>query len=325
MDVLGSLLVEMPSWMLLTLGFFLSLRVLKFPDLTVDQSFLAGGVASAVAAMRWESSLGGMVVAGALGVLAGGATAGLYNIQRTPMFKLLSSALVLLSFYSVNLRLVRFNPNPAFYDAPTFMNRIIESELTRETWWGGPRLLSFFVGLVLVATTVAAVMWILRSELGVALRTVGARPDLLKVSGRQVGFYTAVGLCIANGIVALGGWFYGSVNRTINVHMHGYVIHALAGVVIGEIAAPWIWRSRFRFNSVRCMVSIPIIGAGLWCLLRVMVLYGVDFLFGSEVATERTALSGYDRNIILGLVVAAVIWIGRLVRRRVNTYEAEEL
>lgn len=101
MGILIAILRELPAWILVSLGFYIAYRVLKFPDLTVDASFVTGTVGTACAALSWHSSILGMLLAVFLGVTAGLCTGALYLTNPRPAFKLLASVLVLLAFYSV--------------------------------------------------------------------------------------------------------------------------------------------------------------------------------------------------------------------------------
>src|SRR6218665_3529085 len=85
---------------LVALGVFISFRLLRFPDLTVDGSFpLGGAVAAVLIAGGWDPFTA-TLVAVAAGALAGVATAVL-NVHLKIM-DLLASILMMIALYSIN-------------------------------------------------------------------------------------------------------------------------------------------------------------------------------------------------------------------------------
>src|SRR6266568_9022725 len=124
--VLLNSFVDLPIRVLLAVGFFVALRVLKFPDLTIEATFVAGGVGAAWGATQYDSSLAGLLVAVMLGAVGGSLTALLYAVHRTPVFKLLASVIVMFSFYSINFRLLGNKSDVNFASEPTELNRLTD-------------------------------------------------------------------------------------------------------------------------------------------------------------------------------------------------------
>jgi len=100
------------------IGVFLTLRVLAFPDLTVDGSFVVGGsLAAVMIAGGYNPFLA--TIAAFLGGLATGSITGLLNTKlRLPA--LLAGILMMVGLYSVNL-LIMGRPNiPLLRDITIF-------------------------------------------------------------------------------------------------------------------------------------------------------------------------------------------------------------
>src|SRR5690625_1580062 len=88
----------------MALGVYLSFRVLDFPDLTVDGSFVTGASVAAIAISNDMST----VLATGLALLAGflaGSLTGLLN-TKGKINPLLSGILMMTALYSVNLRIM---------------------------------------------------------------------------------------------------------------------------------------------------------------------------------------------------------------------------
>src|SRR5690606_7321760 len=88
---------------LVALGVFISFRLLRFPDLTVDGSFPLGGAVCAVLIANGTDPFLATLIATAAGALAGVVTAAL-NVHLKIM-DLLASILMMIALYSINLRI----------------------------------------------------------------------------------------------------------------------------------------------------------------------------------------------------------------------------
>ena len=90
-------------WSLLSLGVFITFRILKFPDMTVEGSFPLGAALSALMLQQHNIAFS-LLVAFIGGCLAGLVTAILYNYFHVQ--SLLAGILTLTGLYSVNLRIL---------------------------------------------------------------------------------------------------------------------------------------------------------------------------------------------------------------------------
>ncbi|MEJ2745001.1 MAG: hypothetical protein P8123_04850, partial [bacterium] len=86
--ILSSFIKELPAWMMVTLGFYIAFRVLQYPDLTVDASFIAGAVGTAAMALYYHSSCLGLLLAFTLSALAGTLTGLIYLTNPKDAYKL---------------------------------------------------------------------------------------------------------------------------------------------------------------------------------------------------------------------------------------------
>src|SRR5699024_7464244 len=86
---------------IMALGVYLSFRVLDFPDLTVDGSFVTGAAVAAVLVLQGQSP----IIATVLGTLAGFIAGCITGILHTKgkINNLLSGILMMIALYSINL------------------------------------------------------------------------------------------------------------------------------------------------------------------------------------------------------------------------------
>ncbi|NLC09105.1 MAG: ABC transporter permease, partial [Gammaproteobacteria bacterium] len=101
---------------LVALGVFISFRLLRFPDLTVDGSFPLGGAVGAVCIASGMDPFLATVCATLAGAAAGVLTA-LLNVYLKIM-DLLASILMMIALYSINLRIMG-KPNIPLIMEPT--------------------------------------------------------------------------------------------------------------------------------------------------------------------------------------------------------------
>ena len=103
----------------LSLGVYLSFRVLKFPDLTVDGSFPLGAAVVATLITQGVNPWIATAVAMVAGALAGLCTAILS--VRFNILNLLASILTMIALYSINLRIMG-RPNVPLLNQPTLFD-----------------------------------------------------------------------------------------------------------------------------------------------------------------------------------------------------------
>src|SRR3546814_15530413 len=85
---------------LVALGVFISFRVLRFPDLTVDGSFPLGGAVAATLISMGMDPFTSTLIAAFAGAIAGMIT-GWLNV-KLKLMDLLASILMLIALYSIN-------------------------------------------------------------------------------------------------------------------------------------------------------------------------------------------------------------------------------
>ena len=112
---------------LVALGVFISFRLLRFPDLTVDGSFATGGAVCAVMIAGGHSPLASTIAATLVGAFTGLVT-GWLNVKLKIM-DLLASILVMIALYSVNLRIMG-GPNVPLINTPTLFTQLQPAAMT---------------------------------------------------------------------------------------------------------------------------------------------------------------------------------------------------
>lgn len=222
---------------ILALGVFVSLRVLDIPDLTVDGSFITGAAVSVMVTQLQEPFGGGVlfpVLSLVLGFLAGAVTGIITGLLHTKLRvpALLAGILTMTGLYSINLIIMGDKPTVSINGMTTVFTPAIE--LT-----GGDavsrKLAIIPVMLVILLIAIIALVWFLRTQVGMALRATGDNEEMVKASSINADNMKVLGLAIANGIVALSGAVLAQDQTFADAKSGaGTVVVGIASIIIGE-------------------------------------------------------------------------------------------
>ncbi|WP_455477002.1 ABC transporter permease [Bartonella sp. B41] len=278
-----------------SIGVYLSFRILDFPDLTVDGSFLLGSCVCGVLILFGFNAWVAMVCAFFAGMAAGLLTAFL-NLHFG-ILNLLASILTMSALYTVNLRIMGIlggsSINLAFSDTALtpFYNLFGLSDVF---------VRPLFIGSVLLV--VGFLIWrFLESEIGLAMRAIGANPSMATAQGIHPSRLVYFGIGLSNAFVALGGSLY--IQTAIATDITGgigTIVFGLAAVIIGE--------ALFRTCSILGTIISCIVGS---------VLYRVVVQLAFEVHGVGIDAST-DLQLITAFLVAATLIMPRYFRGRRN-------
>jgi putative ABC transport system permease protein len=211
---------------LLTIGVYLTFRVLSFPDLSVDATFPLGGAIAAVLIVRGVNPLLATIAAFFAGSCAGTVT-GLLN-TKLRISALLSGILMMVGVYSVNLRIMGGANVPLLREINSFdlVGRLLGLK--------GMALSITFAAIVALVFFIL-LHWFLRTEIGLALRASGDNEQMIRGLGSDTDKNVLLGCAISNGLVALAGALVAQNQGFCDVGMGiGMIVMALAAVIIGE-------------------------------------------------------------------------------------------
>ncbi|MEH6945263.1 ABC transporter permease [Bacillus sp. JJ722] len=231
---------------IMALGVYLSFRILDFPDLTVDGSFVTGASTASILIINGYSPLLATIVALFAGFLAGSVTGLLHT--KGNINPLLSGILMMIALYSINLRIMGKSNIPLLSEE-TLVTKIRDSwsslgldnvtgnilstvglEGTLPSGWG--ILLVMFVVTFIIKLLIDA---FLKTDVGLALRATGDNEGMIHSFSANTSNYKVLGLGISNGLVALSGALIAQYGGFSDVGMGiGMIVIGLASVIIGE-------------------------------------------------------------------------------------------
>jgi putative ABC transport system permease protein len=219
----------------LSLGTFLSFRVLKSLDLTTDGAFMTGAAATCALLVR---GLPPLIATGA-GALAGGLAGAITGLVHTRLRVnvILAGILVSTALYSVDIWMMR-GGNLSLAGKQTLFD---EAAALLESW--GALLSPDAVGAVWLAILVVGLGFgmgaFASTDLGLALRATGSSPQMARAAAIDTGLATMTDLALANTCTGLSGALFAQYQGFANVQMGiGMIVTGLASLILGEALFP---------------------------------------------------------------------------------------
>ncbi len=220
---------------LVAAGIMIPFRILNFPDLTSEGSFPFGGALCAALLMAGFDPSSATLLA-VCGAFAAGCCTALIHL-KLKINTLLAGILVMTMLFSVNLR-VMGKSKVALFSVDNLLEKI---------WVGSSTdLASMITMFVIMVLVIAGILfWFFKTEIGMAMRAVGANLSMASAQGINTWAYTIVGLGIANALNGLAGAILVQQQGYADVNMGlGILIDGLAAVIIGEtlLGRHEVWR-----------------------------------------------------------------------------------
>ena len=257
-NVLSFSLYEGLVFGLVAIGVYLTLRVLAFPDLTVDGSYTLGGAVAAVLIVAGLNPFLASLIAAGAGFCAGLITGVLNTKLRIPA--LLAGILMMVGLYSINLRIMS-GANVSLLREVTSFDIIADFLGMRS----GSIFVSIILALVIVAVVFYILNWFLRTELGLSLRATGDNEQMVRSLGVDTDKNVMLGCAISNALVALAGAIVAQGQGFADVGMGiGMIVMGLASVIIGE--------ALFRPKGVAWVLIAAVGGAFIYRLFITIAL-----------------------------------------------------
>ena len=221
LNALPGAIAEGLIWGLMAIGVYISYKILDIADLTVDGSICTGACVCAVLLSTGTNVWLCILAAFIAGALAGTVTGLLHSALGIP--SILAGILTQLMLYSVNLLILGGRSLVAIdHRANPVLLHMSNND-------------SAIVTMALVVAVVIILLWLFfYTEIGLTLKSTGDNPDMSRAQGVNVRFNKALGLAIANGIVALAGAMLAQYKGSANINDgRGAIVIALAAIFIG--------------------------------------------------------------------------------------------
>lgn len=258
---------------IMSLGVFISFKILNIPDLTIDGSFVLGMSISAVFSYNGYPVLG-LLLAILVGLISGIATSLLQTILEIPA--ILSGILIMTGLYSINLRIMGGKPNIALIGKDTIFSNSYSQLL----------ILAFILFLLFII-----LFWFLKTHLGLCLIATGDNEEMVKASSINSTMMKFIGFSISNAIVSLSGGLYAQYQGFGDISSGiGMMVISLASIIIGE--------SIFKNEKLIYRLISVIFGS---------IIYRLVLTISLEIGFETTDLKLLSASIVIMFISFPVI------------------
>ena len=247
-------------WGIMTLGVYLTFRILNIADMTCDGSFALGGSTCAILVTKGMNPLLAVFISFLTGLIAGLATGIMHT--KLKIHEILAGILSMIALYSINIRIMGRSNTPLLG---------IETVMTKMQDQFGitPNIASFIVGIIFGIALIAFLYWFMGTELGSCLRATGNNEKMVRAMGVDTDKMKLLGLMLSNALIALSGALVAQQQGYGDVGMGtGAIVIGLASIILGESIFAWFNK---RFSFYVTLLSI-LLGSVVYRLIIAIVL-----------------------------------------------------
>lgn len=274
-------------WGIMAIGLFITYKVLKFSDLTVDGSICTGACVCVVFLIKGVNVWICMPLAFIAGALAGLITGVFHTLMKIP--PILSGILTQLILWSLNLKIL----GRASQAIPSRQYDTVITQLNIPA--------ALLISLAFTAVIIAVLYFFFGTEFGCAIRATGDNEMMSNAQGINVNLCKVLGLMLANGLVALSGALLAQYQGNVDVNMgRGAIVIGLAAIIIGETAV-----SKISKNFAVQLAGAAFGGVAYYMVYTLVIVLGLD-----------TDLLKMLSAIVVALFLAAPHWRSAIVNRR---------
>lgn len=298
---------------IMALGVYLSFRVLDFPDLTVDGSFVTGAAVAATLIVSGVNPFIATIIAMFAGFIAGCLTGILHTFGK--INALLSGILMMIALYSINLRIMG-KSNVPLLNTETAMTHVRDAwdstgfdsffnSILSTIGLGGslPRTWGILIFMIVVTFTIKFLTdKFLQTEIGLAIRATGDNKRMIRSLSANTNLTVIFGLGISNAMVAFSGSLIAQQGGFADVGMGiGMIIIGLASVIIGE--------ALFGTKTI-ARTTFAVVGGAIIYRIVVTLALRVDFLKPGDMKLITATI------VILALIMPKIIDSSKEKRRK---------
>ncbi len=210
----------------LLLGSYISLSLMKVPDLSLESAFVCGALAGALVlplgtALPHAVQLILVIVASLLGgALVGATSSSITQFGRLP--HLLASIITFGIFYGINQLIAG-----SYLSLSSYPNPLIIESIPRH-----PELII----LIAIGTLCSLLLYgLFRRQIGYALALYGNNPHFFAHYGISVRYLFIIGIVLANGLAGLSGYLVAQSNGFADITMgFGKILLCITALILGK-------------------------------------------------------------------------------------------
>lgn len=223
-------------WAVMTMGVYITYRLLDIADLSVEGTLVTGAAVGAVlitgGTNPWIATFAALLV----GMVCGAVTGLLHTKLKIPA--LLAGILTMIALYSVNLRIMG-RANVALLNIDTVFTPLEKLPFMQSLAAQGimtKNVAILICGLLICLLVSVFLYWFFGTEIGCSIRATGNNQQMVRAQGVNTDTMILLGLMLSNGLVAMSGALIAQNQSYADVQMGtGSIVIGLASVIIGEV------------------------------------------------------------------------------------------
>jgi putative tryptophan/tyrosine transport system permease protein len=228
----------------LVVGAYISISLMKVPDLALESAYVFGAILGSQAVMLGNNFSSYFVLASALiASLFGGALVGFtssFITQKGGVPHLLSSIVTIGLFNGINHLISNSYQSLAGYPNPLTIVPGIRHHP------------EFFVVAIIAIMVVCSMALLLKTELGYSFVVYGNNPNFFKHYGISTTFVGMVGIMLSNALAGCSGYLFAQSNGFVEVNMgFGKILLCITSLLLGKL---------FLKTSSQSSIYIPVVG-----------------------------------------------------------------
>lgn len=230
-DIVASSFTQGAVWAVMSVGVYITFRLLDIPDLSAEGVFPLGGAIAAISISNEMDPFIATLLAFIGGAIAGLLAGWIHTKMKIP--PLLTGILMQTGLYSINLHVMKGRPNIPLLGIDTIYTPI-------EEFMGYSKNMSVaIVSLIILAIIISFLVFFLNTEMGLGLRATGDNEKMSAANGINTDAMKTIGYMIGNGLIGLAGAMVAQKDGFSDIGMGiGTIVIGLSSIVIAEVIIP---------------------------------------------------------------------------------------
>lgn len=226
MDQILSSVSQGLLWAIMAIGVYLTYRILDIADLTAEGAYPLGAAVTATAIVNGINPVLATMLGFLAGMLAGLVSGLLHTKMKIPA--LLTGIITLTGLYSVNLKIMG-KANVPLLGQKNLVTYLTDLGLDKT-------YAVLLIGIIFVLVVVLLLTLLLKTQIGLALRSTGDNIPMSEANGVNVDNMKILGYMISNGLISLAGALLTQNNGYADINSGaGTIVYGLAAVIIAEV------------------------------------------------------------------------------------------
>jgi putative ABC transport system permease protein len=243
----------------LIVGAYISISLLKLPDLSIESAYVFGAIAGAnMAALFNQAPTLLVLLVSILASMVGGALVGITSSCMTryiPIPHLLASIITFGLFHGINQVILQ----GTYLSLTNYRNPL-------EYIPGTTQHPELSMVLIISIILIGMMLFFFRTQLGYACAIIGNNGEFFKNYATSTNFVVMVGVVLANALAGLSGYLFAQSNNFVEISIgQGKLLLCITALILGKA---------LLMRASQITLLVPVLGTGCYFLVQQLLLQG---------------------------------------------------